>query len=88
MCGGGGNWESQGVWCRREEDKEIGEKDDALVESWEEKDGDDEQFKVIETRKWEIWEEIWEEKPKNDCSSQQWRQMKAEGPTEEPFPHL
>lgn len=33
MGGGGGNWGSQGVRCRREEDKEIGEKDDALVES-------------------------------------------------------
>lgn len=33
MGGSGGNWESQGVWCRKEEDKEIGEKNDAPVES-------------------------------------------------------
>lgn len=33
MGGSGGNWQSQGVRCRREEDKEIGEKDDGLVES-------------------------------------------------------
>lgn len=29
----GGNWESQGVRCRKEEDKEMQEKDDAPVES-------------------------------------------------------
>lgn len=33
MGGCGGNWESQRVQCRRKEDKEIGEQDDALVES-------------------------------------------------------
>lgn len=33
MGGCGGNWESQGVHCSREEDKETGGKDDALVES-------------------------------------------------------
>lgn len=31
MGGSEGNWESQGVWCRWEEDKEIGEWDEALL---------------------------------------------------------
>lgn len=32
MGGCGGNWESQGVQCRREDDKEIVGKDGALEE--------------------------------------------------------
>lgn len=60
MGGSEGNWESQGGMMR-EGDKEQGEKDDALVESWEgfsiwggEKYGDDEQFGVIENINWKI----------------------------------